>query len=153
MPGLRRAVQEAPCMSGRDIMVCRHGLVDAGCAASPARMGQGRRCLHVFNTENTKDSRSFTEKGNFALRAKRMELPLVRNLTTKPLSPETFVELRGTFVFSVLKCGATARNDAANGTLAQPPVLAAPLLQHKDTKPPGFLALLLFPAMAMERRL
>ena len=39
------------------------------------------------------------------------------------------MELRGTFVFSVLRCGATARNDAANGTSAQPPVLAAPLLQ------------------------
>jgi len=56
----------------------------------------------IFNTENTENPRSFTKKSYVALRAERVEMPDASNETTMLLSRETFVELRGFFVTSVL---------------------------------------------------
>src|SRR3954466_8821687 len=74
-------------MSRRDIMICRNGLVDERRPASPGAIGQGQICLRVFNTENTKDSRSSTEQDNIALLASRIELLDAVNVATKLLYP------------------------------------------------------------------
>jgi hypothetical protein len=89
--------------------VCRDGAgkavgVRAGAAGSGAhRFPPVPWRRWAFNTEETEDPRSSTEKGSIALRAKRLELPDAANGAPGLLSPETSVELRGFSVSSVLK--------------------------------------------------
>jgi len=65
-----------------------------------------RRCLLrrlILNTENAEDARSSTKKYGFELRAKRLIAPDEAHEASRSLSPDTFVNLRGSFVSSVLK--------------------------------------------------
>jgi hypothetical protein len=58
--------------------------------------------LSVFNTENTEGTRSSTEKGNVALRAKLLKSPIGADEPRWLPHPETLVILRVIFVSSVL---------------------------------------------------
>jgi hypothetical protein len=99
-----------------------------------SRMGPRRVCLRIFNTKNTKNPRSPTEKSNSALRAKRLKLPEHASGTAKPLLPETFVILRGSFVVSVLRF--SNRNGAGDNHCAPSavPRLLAPQYPYSYNK-------------------
>jgi hypothetical protein len=75
-----------------------------------------------------------TEKSNSALRAKRLKLPEHASGTAKPLLPETFVILRGSFVVSVLRF--SNRNGAGDNHCAPSavPRLLAPQYPYSYNK-------------------
>ena len=58
----------------------------------PDRIGLRRICLCILNTENTKNSRSSTEKGDIALRVKRLNFLGAAGGTARPLPLETSVD-------------------------------------------------------------
>jgi len=61
---------------------------ESGASCRPAV----RLRLLILNTENTKNPRSFTEKGDIALRAKRLKSPDGANGRIRLLPPEIFVD-------------------------------------------------------------